>query len=386
MKIIDVKVYYIEVPLAQPMVTADYPAPVDSYRLFLARVFTDKGLIGTGAQHYYSSSTPFPELAKYMERDAKNSLTGRVVEVGHVERFAKRICSQAFGVTPCPRPCCVEIALWDLLGKEAGKPLYKLFGAVQDRVKAYASILEDYPLATKEQWVDLVERLVEEGFRAVKPHIDRGEKDPTKVIEVVEAIRAKFDDRIEIMVDAMQAWKPEPLYDLSTAIRYAKQLEEYDVRWLEEPLPHFNNPEPSTQLCEAVDMPIAGGGAMLGAHTYKTLLEKGALDIVQPDVQFAGGLSQTRKIGKLAKAYGKQCIPHCWGSGLALAATLQVIGALDVAYVEYPYHPPAFTVEARDRLLDEPLTIDADGTIGIPQGPGLGVALDEDAIRHFTAA
>jgi len=113
------------------------------------------------------------------------------------------------------------------------------------------------------------------------------------------------------------------------------------------------------------------------------LLEKGALDIVQPDVQFAGGLSETRKIYELAEARGKQCIPHCWGSGLALAATLQVIGASDIPFVEYPYHPPAFTVEVRDRLLDEPLKINADGTIGIPQGPGLGVALNEEAIQEF---
>lgn len=384
MKIKDLQISYLEVPLSDSIQTADIHESVDYYRLFLSKVFTNEDLIGIGAQLQYVDLPEFPEWGDYVERNIKPYLVNEIVEPSYVEKYSRFILSQPFGTGVCPRPCCIEIALWDLIGKQAASPIYKLFGAFQDKVKAYASVLEPYPLWTEEKWVEFVKKLYQEGFKAVKLHIGWEWKDPSKVLKVVQSIRDALGSKLDIMIDAMQAWQPEPLYDLQTAIRYARELEKYNVRWLEEPLPHFNNPDLSAQLCNSVDIEIAGGGAMFGLHTFKTLLEKGALDIVQPDVQFAGGLSETRKIALLAKEYGKLCIPHCWGSGIALAATLQVIGSTDIPYVEYTYHPPAWDVKARDSLLKKPIEINEDGYVEIPQEPGLGIELNEDKVKEYT--
>jgi len=383
MRIKDLQISYLEVPLSEPLSEADSPEPATCYRIFLARIHTDEGMVGNGVQHWYFDKVEFPEWGTYVERAYKPYLLDAVVEPSLVERFVDDVRSEAFGTGVSPRPSCVEMALWDLVGKEAGKPIHELWGASQSKVKAYASVLEPYPLWSEDEWVDFVRGIYEEGFRAIKLHIGWKWKDPAKVIDVVAALRDAFGGDLEIMIDAMQGWSATPLYDLETAIRYARGLEMHGVRWLEEPLAHFNNPELGARLCNAVDIDIAGGGAMYGLHTFETVLREGALDIVQPDVQFCGGLLETRRIALLAERYGKQCIPHCWGCGHALAATLQVLATTGIPYLEYPYHPPSWTVEARDCLLEEPILIDDEGYVEVPQGPGIGVELDEENVRKY---
>jgi len=148
-------------------------------------------------------------------------------------------------------------------------------------------------------------------------------------------------------------------------------------------LPHFNNPDLCAQLCKATTTPIAGGGGMFGIHTYKTVLEKGALDIVEPAVMHTG-LSEVRRIALLAELYGRECIPQFNGVGIGMAATLQVIGSTNIPWLEYPYHPPALTPEARDCMLSEPLKIDKNGFIKVPIKPGLGIELDEEIVEKYT--
>lgn len=384
MKITDLEILRLEVPLDDSITTADHPHPVDHYNMHLAKVYTDEGLVGIGGQHEYGGDEDFPEWAKYTERTMKTYLKDEIVEPAYVRQFSNHFHVQPFGTGVSPRPCLVEIALWDLLGKETGKPISHLLGAQQDKVKAYASVLEPYPLWGEEEWVDFVQHLYDQGFKAVKLHIGWEWEDPNKVVRVIEAIREVLGDKVELMIDAMQSWRANPVYNLPTAIKYAKALEPYNVLWLEEPLPHFNNPDLSKRLCQSVDMEIAGGGAMFGSHTFKSILESGALDIVQPDVQFSGGIAETQRIISLAESNGRRCIPHCWGSGLTLAATLQLTGSYDIPFVEFPYHPPAWTVEARDKFLTTPIEIDEDGYVKVPEKPGLGVELDSDTIRDYT--
>jgi L-alanine-DL-glutamate epimerase-like enolase superfamily enzyme len=379
LKIKDLKAYCVEMPFKEPGLRVAHENPekiIKSERFTLVKIFTDEGITGFGVQ-----DVPDQWFCEYIERQVKPYLINQVVEPFYIEKFVRYFRPQPFGTKVSPRPCCVEIALWDCIGKKAGLPIYKLLGAYQDKVKAYASVLEEYPLWNAEKWVKFVDRLFKEGFKAVKLHIGWMWPDPNKVINIVKKIRENVGYNVDLMVDAMQAWVPQPLYDFQTALKYARGLEKYEVSWLEEPLPHFNNPELSAKLCDAVDIPIAGGGAMFGFHTFKTVLEKGALDIVQPDVMHAGGILEVRRIAFLAEAYGKQCIPHFWGPGIGLAATLQVIGSTNIPWVEYCYHPPAFDVEVRDAMLSEPIKIDEEGFIEIPKKPGLGVELNEDFIK-----
>ncbi len=381
MKITNVKAYCVEMPLSEPIrVVHEDPKVAKKFdRFTLVKIFTDEGIIGIGAQDVED-----PSWCSYIEKHVKPYVMEQVVEPFYIEKFVRYIRPQPFGTQVSPRPCCVEMALWDIIGKKAGLPIYKLLGAYQDKVKAYASVLEEYPLWNAEKWAKFVERLFNEGFKAVKLHIGWMWPDPDKILEVVKNIRETVGYEIDLMVDAMQAWVPQPLYDYQASLKYARGLEKYEVLWLEEPLPHFNNPELSAKLCATVDIPIAGGGAMFGFHTYKTLLEKGALDIVQPDVMHAGGLLEVKRIAFLAEALGKLCVPHFFGPGIGLAATLQVIGSTNIPWLEYCYHPPAFSIEARDAMLSEPIRIDKDGYVEVPKKPGLGIELDEGFVEKHT--
>ena len=130
-------------------------------------------------------------------------------------------------------------------------------------------------------------------------------------------------------------------------------------------------------------VPFTGGGAMNGWYNFKTLLEKKALDIVQPDVQHVGGISETKRVAVLAEAYGRGFEPHMWGVGIALAANLQILGCTQSRWLEYCYHPPYWTVEKRDCMLNEPIRIDGNGMVRIPDGPGLGIELNEEFIERY---
>lgn len=382
MEITNLKAYCVEIPLAEPGIRIAHKDPkvVQKIERFtLVKIFTDEGIIGIGAQ-----DVDDPWWCNYIEKYVKPFLMNQVVEPYYIEKFVRYLRSQPFGTAVSPRPCCTEMALWDAVGKSVGLPVYKLLGAYQDKVKAYVSVLEEYPLWTAQKWARFTERFLSEGFRAIKLHIGWMWPNPSKVLDVIKVIRDTVSDEMEIMVDAMQAWSSHPLYDFSTALKYAKGLEKYDVLWLEEPLPHFNNPELSAKLCGMVNIPIAGGGAMFGLHTYKTLLDKDALDIVQPDVMHAGGILEVRRIALLAEMYGKLCIPHFWGPGIGLAATLQVIGSTNIPWLEYCYHPPAWSVEVRDSMLRQPIRIDKNGYVEIPQKPGLGIELNEEFLEKHT--
>jgi len=373
MKIVGMNCHVIELPFSKEFRVAHSNKPWSSFQEYLVEIFTDEGITGIGGCWFYRF---LPNWDKYLQESVRPFLLEEIVDPCSIEEFVSHFRIKPFGVDISPRPSCVELALWDIVGKKANLPIYKLLGGTKEKIKAYASVLEPYPLLTVQEWVKFVKDICSEGFKAIKLHIGAQWDDPQNILDVVMAIRDELGNNIEIMVDVMQAWLPHP-YDFPTALKLARGLEKYGVTWLEEPLPHFNNPELSSNLCNAVDIEIAGGGAMFGWPAYKTLLERGALDIVQPDVQFAGGISEVRRIAFLAEVYGKRCIPHFFGAGIALAATLHACSLINAPYVEYPYHPPYITPEVRDAMLEKPIGIDEKGYVEVPEGPGLGIKLKD---------
>lgn len=373
MKIVGMNCHAIELPFSKEFRMAHSSKPWSSFQEYLVEIFTDEGITGIGACWFYQF---LPNWNRYLEESVRPFLLEEIVDPCSIEEFVTQFRVKPFGIHISPRPSCVELALWDIVGKKANLPIYKLLGGTEDKIKAYASVLEPYPLLTVQEWVKFVKGIYSEGFKAIKLHIGAQWDDPQNILDVVMAIRDEIGNTIEIMVDVMQAWLPRP-YDFPTAIKLARGLEKYGVLWLEEPLPHFNNPELSARLCRAVDIEIAGGGAMFGWPSYKTLLEKGALDIVQPDVQFAGGISEVQRVAFLAEVYGRRCIPHFFGAGIALAATLHACSLINSPYIEYPYHPPYITPEVRDVMLEKPIRIDENGYVEVPQEPGLGIRLKD---------
>ncbi len=165
----------------------------------------------------------------------------------------------------------------------------------------------------------------------------------------------------------------------------ARELDQLGVVWLEEPLPK-DDLKGLAELARQADIPIAGGELEWGIHRFREFLELGVYDIVQPDPHWCGGILECRKISALAEAASRQCILHTGGmGGLWVAANLQVSGAIpNCPYFEYLMEPPVWTPEIRDAFLQEPIRISADGYVEIPDGPGMGVRVNEEAITRYT--
>lgn len=378
MKITDVKAYYLEWPLAAPIRHVDGVTYNRKWPgVTLAKVFTDDGLVGIGGQH-----TTWPRWKNYIEDQVKPFLLGEIVEPFYVEKFSNHFCSQAPGSAVGPGPNCVEIALWDLIGKAASQPIYKLLGAKKDKVKAYLSLYPKYPPWTEEEIASFTK---EQHFEAVKLHGVTG--DVEKDLIYVKRLREALGNGIEIMMDAEQGWKESSVYDFRKALKMARGLEKYDVSWFEDALSFDKQPELVAKLAETVDIPIAGGGRVYSAHRFRPLIVNNVLDVVQPDPQYSGGILEVKKIAILAEMYGKVCVPHGGvrdSTGLCLAANLQVTGTADIPYVEYGFYPPAYSAEVRDRILKEPIVVRKDGYVDIPNKPGIGVELDEEAVAKYT--
>ncbi|MFY9586861.1 MAG: enolase C-terminal domain-like protein, partial [Actinomycetota bacterium] len=156
--------------------------------------------------------------------------------------------------------------------------------------------------------------------------------------------------------------------------------EEFDVAWLEEPLDQFDF-EGYRRLRDQTTTPIAGGELVGDIWPLREMIERRALDIVQPDAMFTGGIAGAMELATMARNAGLGFAPHTWSNGLGLLANLHVLAATHGSWLEYPYDPPGWVPEARDAMLASPIVVEADGMVTLPQAPGLGIDLDFEAIE-----
>jgi L-alanine-DL-glutamate epimerase-like enolase superfamily enzyme len=204
-------------------------------------------------------------------------------------------------------------------------------------------------------------------------------------------IRAAVGDQLEIMVDANQAGV-EPGYEghrnwgYQTAYRIAHELEDLDVLWLEEPLPRHDYDGLARLRSTLHRLMLAGGEDSHGMHELKLLLDRECYDILQPDALFSEGIFQLRKVAGLAEAAHRLLVPHTWGNGMGLLANLHLAAAIpNCPWLEFPHDPPSgFTAQTRDCMLAEPLWIDGAGRVAVPERPGFGFVLDEEAVAFHT--
>lgn len=371
MKIVDAEAYICHFPLREPFHPSWIPGlPSHANSAVILRLVTDEGIDGACSGVAFAGEWKgFPELIRVflLGRDPF-----RVEDLVQVLRSAKVVGFRAW---------FVEIALWDIIGKATGQPVYRLLGGARDMVKAYASTGE---LRDPETRAHDAVRMVEEGFRAIKLRIRYD--DIRRDLAVVEAVRVAVGDEVEIMVDANQAWLihgfgPYPKWDLKRAMALARELEKLNVAWLEEPL-RMRDFEGLAILRRSTTVPISGGELNDDLDDFRELIERGCYDIIQPDVTFAGGILAGRKIAAMAEAAHITYNPHTWTNGLGLAANLQLMGAIpNCTHCEFPYDPPGWTPEGRDAMLAEPITVDSDGYVAVPSRPGLGVEVDWEKVR-----
>ena len=277
----------------------------------------------------------------------------------------------------------IDIALWDIIGKSCGKPIHKLIGG------SYRS--EVTPYATGLYFIDmdrLIEEAVEEalefkdsGFTAIKMKIGLG--DLKFDIKRVEAVRKAVGDEMRLMVDANHC------FTVPQAIQIGRELEKLKIEWFEEPI----SPEDLdgyVEVTRALDMAVAGGENEFTRWGFRDIVTRKAMDIVQPDVCAAGGISECRKIATLASAHGVECVPHAWGSVIGVAATLHFLAALPDQPPSFKGNPPLFEFEQcenpfRDLLSVDPIT-QINGKVKVPTGPGLGIEINRNILDQFRVA
>ena len=262
----------------------------------------------------------------------------------------------------------IDIALWDLKGKAIGRPVCELLGTpVRDRVRAYASMLMP---ETPEETTERVTALREQGFTAVKLGWGPLGRDADHDVRLAAAAKEAGGEGTEIMIDAGLGY----VADAAKAIRVARELEELDVYWLEEPF-EPDEYEAYAELADTVDITVAAGEQDATRWGFRELIERGHVDLVQPDVTRCGGITETLRIAELARAHGVPTVPHAWKSGIIKAASLHVNAVLpDATFQEYC----VADTEINTRLTRQRLPLEADGCVAVPTAPGLGVDLDPD--------
>ena len=280
------------------------------------------------------------------------------------------------------RPWAVEVAVWDLVGKAVGQPLWRLLGGRNDSLLAYASSGERIP---PDERAERCLALVDAGIRAVKLrfHADDWRED----LAVVETVRSAVGDRLEIMVDANQGWRMPgdrtARWDVATAVQCARALEELGVYWLEEPL-RTDDVDGYAALRSGTGIRIAAGEMVREPAGARDLAFRGLVDVVQADALFVGGIGGVRRIAALCDLHGRAWSPHTWSNGVGFVANLHAALAFStVPFVEVPFDPPAWSPERRDWLLGAPVEIGDDGSVRPPDGPGLGLDLDVEALERW---
>jgi D-galactarolactone cycloisomerase len=377
MKITGVETYVLE-GLLEDRAFGWSQRVTDRRQAALCVVSTDDGIQGLGEAFYYA--TPAKIVASLINDGYAPLLIGRdpldnAVIWDFLYNWTR---DQGMKGLLISALSAIDIALWDIKGKALGLPVYKLLGgAYRNKAHVYATGLY------QPQNVPSIEgALVEEalgykgdGFFAMKLKVGFGiETD----MRYVKAVREAIGDDTVLMVDANHA------YNAAEAIRLAREMEKYDVYWLEEPVPP-EDIEGYIEVKQKSNILIAGGEDEYTRYGFRELIARRAVDILQPDLCAVGGFTEMMNIVAMATAWNMPLIPHVWGTNVGLAASLQLFAVLPhFPERRYPAEP-FFEYDRSPHPLREGVTEErfemSDGYLDIPQRPGLGVSLDMDFVR-----
>jgi D-galactarolactone cycloisomerase len=369
LKITKIELKRLRLPLDPPFRAAWDPVPRSRFDATIVRVETDEGLVGVGSGDTMDGFEPYAELFV-----GQNPL--------HMSRHVRRLETISFH---SGRYWPLEAALWDIAGQACGQPVSVLFGGAVDRLPAYASCGEVKP--PKER-AEAALALREQGFRALKLRFVREEL--AVGVATVRAVREAVGDSMEIMVDLNQAWRMpgdiDPALDPASARRTVAELGELGVLWVEEPLPGADFAG-FARLRAETGVRIAAGEMTRTLVELLDYLNFDSLDIYQPDVVLAVGMTRARLVAELALFKNRWFTPHTWTNGLGLLANLHVAAGVGGGpFVEFPFDPPGWTLERRDFFLGEAIRVDETGCVSVPACPGLGATLADDAIKHYEVA
>ncbi len=284
----------------------------------------------------------------------------------------------------------IDIALWDIIGQAVKTPLYRLLGGYRHTLDAYASA--GFYAAGKSV-AALAEEMggyVERGFRYVKIKVGRNPEvmlNPLhdmqaadyaiasleEDVERVKAVREAVGPKVRLAIDVNNAWTP------SIALKFMRQVERFDIHWLEEPVA-TDDIEGSALVAHQLDTPVSGYETETGLPGFRELITRRAVDIVQPDVIWTGGITECRKVAALAQAYGLPVIPHVFSSAVSSIANMHFIASIpNGGLLEFDQNPNPL----RSELFEESIDITPEGKVYLPERPGLGVTLNQETIARY---
>lgn len=365
MKITRVSVSNHSVPLDPVFHPSWDSRPRPRYGVMIVRIDTDEGISGFGSGDVMAGFDGHEDL--FVGQDPRN--------IGHLYQIVSNL-SFHYG-----KHWPIDLALWDIIGKAEGKPVWKLLGGNAPRLKTYASLGQR---RSREETVEAVRARMAEGFPAVKLRFWR--EDWREEVKTVEAVRRAVGDGVALMIDCNQAWRMQwdtsPSRGVDEALDLIRQLEPLGITWIEEPV-FRGDYEGLKRLRREGRIPIAGGELTREVHESRFLIDHGCYDVLQSDVALAGGITGLAPVARHARDRGVIFTPHTWGNGIMLAAALQLTaGTGGAPYIELPHDPPWFDAAARDFVLSEPILTDASGMISLGESPGLGISLREDVLAR----
>lgn len=346
--------------------------PSDAIHALIA-VHTEEGVIGYGS--VFTDANLVEKVVEFLEP------LWRGEEALEPERVSEKLHQNTFwtgrGGTITNTISGIDIALWDILGKVAGQSVGRLLGGrCRERVQPYASILMEMPDLMHERCA----LYRDQGYKAIKigwgPF---GRRDDVRLDEaIIKAAREGCGPDVKLCVDAggSDAYWPN---GLKWAMRTSQMLADYNAYWFEEALKP-DALDDHVELRKHSRVPIAGGECLTRRQVFQPWLVKGAFDIVQPDVTKVGGISEQRKIAWMANEFGIQYIGHGWNTALGVAADLQLATVFPTCnLVEYIGGSPYV-----DHITEGGFKLDTEGYLEIPNQPGLGIALNRDALNRYS--
>lgn len=358
MKVTRVETRTVTLKLDQPIGSA--LGQLHSFGCILVFVHCDSGIVGENL--IFTLNARRTRVLQAMVEELGDLIIGR--DAGHIANFWARAWKDinflghkgatVMGIS------ALDGALWDALGKASKLPLYRILGGAADRVPAYHSGGLWLSSSDKELVAE-AERFAAAGFKAMKMRL--GSPDPATDLSRVAAVRKAIGPKIKLMADANQGLNE------SQAIRLGRALEEFDLTWFEEPLPAWDL-DGLARVAAALDTPIASGETEYTRYGFRRMLELRSADVLMPDLQRVGGVSEFMRVGHMAESYDIPVSSHLFPE-----TSLQVLGALsNTIYLEYM---PWFS-----KLYNEAIEFEGGAAI-VPERPGWGFTFNQDYVAHL---
>lgn len=388
MKITDVSVIKLSFPVEPAMADGIHYMPARN--LVIVQVHTDAGITGMGEAACYGG--PMETTESVILNELRPRLIGE--DPFRVEYLWRKMAVPSHqhgrGGILFHAISGIDVALYDIIGQATKTPLYKLLGAYREEVQAYASAGFYSGAKSARDLAEECGNYVEQGFTHVKIKVGRNKECMLNLLhnmpmndyatvtleedlERVRLVREAIGPKTKLAVDANNAWTP------SIAIQMGKEMQKYNIFWFEEPV-DTDDIEGSAHVASVLDVPVSGYETCFTLAEFREIITRRAIDIVQPDVIWTGGITETRKIAAFAHAYSLPVIPHVFSSGLSLIANLHFIASIpNGGLLEFDRNKN----DLRTLLFNEEIEIDKRGFVQLPQRPGLGVTLNQNTVDKY---